>query len=56
VESSTVVEQLPHGLDLEADCVQYSPVEGLPGEQLAQLLVSGPDLLDVLLQLAGEWS
>src|SRR5205823_4891860 len=52
VEASAVVEQLPHGFDLEPDGVQHPAVEGLPGEQLAQLLVSRPDLLDVLLKLA----
>jgi hypothetical protein len=34
-----VVEQLPHGLDLEPYGVQRPPVEGLPGEQLTQLLI-----------------
>src|SRR2546423_7362082 len=52
VEPSAVVEQVAHGLDLEPYGVQHPGVEGLPGEQLAELLVSRPDLLDVLLQLA----
>jgi hypothetical protein len=51
VQPSAVVEQLPHGLDLKPYGVQHPPVEGLSGEQLAQLLVAGPHLLDVLLHL-----
>src|SRR5207253_10383135 len=52
VEPSAVVEQLPDGLQVEPYGVQHPPIEGLSGEQPAQLLVARPHLLDVLLQLA----
>jgi hypothetical protein len=42
-------QQLTHGLDLEPYGLQYPPVEGLPGEQLRQLVVPSPNLFDVVL-------
>jgi hypothetical protein len=44
-----VVEQLANGLDLEPYGVEYLGVEGPLGQQPAQLDVSSPHLLDVLL-------